>query len=127
MAIEMPNYIERRQPGPKHPRQILLETAAVLLERTNHKIQGNVFTVNSAGENMFSYTFYLMAPDLDDYSIPLFYAWHGLNAYPVYIKTEHGQAQKMPSVDHLVTHLSELFAGEYATDLIQSILKALNE
>jgi len=78
----LPNY-EPESTAPLPPIEVLRDAAASLTARTNRRVEGSVFTGSLGGTGVYRHTFYLRAPALDDFTDPLFYAWHGAELYPV--------------------------------------------
>ena len=74
----------KSDPLPAAPVSILREQAALLAEKTNNDLKGEVET-SASGENRFSHSFYIVAPGLDDYRYRLFYINHDVLLYPLQI------------------------------------------
>lgn len=64
------------------PVAILREQAAALGKKTSHLLEGRVQT-RTDEKGVFTHSFYVMAPTLDNYSYRLFSITHGAEPYPV--------------------------------------------
>ena len=94
MAIKMPDYLAETKKTQRSPVQVLREAADDLGNQTQGLVEGSVFTLNAGGSSLFRYTFYLLVPSLNDYTDPLFYAWHDVNLYPVSVMKASGKQGK---------------------------------
>lgn len=70
----------------KSPVAILREQASILGEKTKNLVQAEVTEKNSG--KFFTYTFFLVAPALNNYRYELFDMYHDISLYPVDIGVE---------------------------------------
>lgn len=110
--------------------EIMQTAAKEIAGSTEERIIGNVFTINPGGSDLFRYTFYLVAPSLDDYTDPLFYAWHGTQSYPIHVLPAGGKQgkdeKKCQSPDEFEQALSNIFQSQSAQERIYTMLDAIS-
>ncbi|MGI4792068.1 MAG: hypothetical protein ACRYFS_24870 [Janthinobacterium lividum] len=94
MAIKMPDYLAELKKTQISPVEILRKAAVDLGNQTQGLVEGSIFVLNPGGSTLFRYTFYLLVPSLNDYTDPLFYAWHDVNLYPVNVMMAGGKQGK---------------------------------
>lgn len=128
MTIQMPDYLADLdiQDTQRPPLEILHEAAEKLGETTKGLVTGLVSVLNPGGPKMFRYTFYLLAPRLNDYTDPLFYVWHDDRLYPVNVMmaggTQGQDEEQFETEDEFVEELQRIFEGEVAKRRIQSLI-----
>ena len=126
MNIDIPNYAENLPLlEEKTPATVLREFASVLKKKTANMVNGSVFVMNTGGSNHSRYTFYLVVPELNNYTEPLFYVFHGAPPYPcTLIFPENGAniATVCSDLSSLVTTLEELFAGALTRQKIYTLM-----
>jgi hypothetical protein len=131
MPVIMPDYTTDRPHAETHPLAILQAAAKDLESSTNGMVRGSVLILNPGGEDLFRYTFYLVAPTLDDFRDPLFYAWHKVKPYPVTLMTAGGKQghddKSYKTSTEFEKALSDLFNGESARQHIYSLLDAVDQ
>jgi len=117
MAVKMPNYsmeLDLKQMQ-RSPLEILRGSAEDLRDQTRGLVEGAVFTLNAGGSSLFRHTFYLRVPSLNDYTDPLFYAWHDANLYPVNVMLSGGKQGKdereCRTVQEFEAELERIFAS----------------
>lgn len=128
MSVKIPEYLSQTNPNmmQRPPLEILQEAAQELKRQTRGLVEGTVFTLNPGGNTLFRYTFYLLVPSLNDYTDPLFYAWHNADFYPVTLLLAGG---KQGTDDHtchydwqLEQELSAIFSNNDTTKRIQAMI-----
>lgn len=128
MNIQMPDYLAdlHIQIKQRPPLEVLHQAAEALSDQTGGWVTGLVSVLNPGGAKMFRYTFYLLAPRLNDYTNPLFYVWHDDHLYPVNVMMAggtQGQDDKLfETEDEFVEELQRIFEGEVAKRRIQSLI-----
>jgi len=128
MPIEMPDYLADLdvQITQRPPLEILHEAAESLKEQTGGLVEGLVSILNPGGGSLFRYTFYLLAPRLNDYTDPLFYAWHDDRLYPVNVMPAGGKAgqdeNEFDTDSQLVEELQRIFSSDVARRRIQALI-----
>lgn len=128
MTIQMPDYLAdlNTQITQRPPLEVLHEAAEKLSDNTKGLGTGLVSVLNPGGAKMFRYTFYLLAPRLNDYTDPLFYVWHDDRLYPVNVMVAggtQGQDDKPFGTEYeFVEELQRIFEGEVAKRRIQSLI-----
>ncbi len=128
MTIQMPDYLAdlNTQITQRPPLEVLHEAAEKLSDNTKGLVTGLVSVLNPGGAKMFRYTFYLLAPRLNDYTDPLFYVWHDDRLYPVNVMVAggtQGQDDKPFGTEYeFVEELQRIFEGEVAKRRIQSLI-----
>ena len=113
--------------GPKAPAVILREQGALLGKRTNNLVLGRVVAQNQDTEKAdgaFLYTFYLVAPALDNYHYKLFIMKHGINLYPVMVHCPKVKLRRIGArtQEEFLGILREIFASEHTRQVIESLL-----
>ena len=102
------------------PRQLVLETASALTERTGGSLRGEV--VSSAQENTMNHQFCILAPALD-YRKFLFRVYHPVDAmYPAKLWSQ-SLKQESVAADH--DALRGLIRNFLATEPIKKIVSSL--
>ncbi len=128
MPIKMPDYLAdlNVSAAPRPPLKILHEAAERLKDQTGGLVEGLVSVLNPGKAEFYRYTFYLLAPRLNDYTDPLFYAWHNDHLYPVNVMLAGDQVDpndKGEATDRLLERkLQEIFEGETARRRIQALI-----
>ena len=127
MPIKMPNYLAASKTTQRSPLQVLREAANDLAAQTQGLVEGSVFTLNAGGSSLFRYTFYLLVPSLNDYTDPLFYAWHGIDLYPVNVMRAGGkQGQdevKCQTASDFQAGLEHIFDSMETRERIQTMIE----
>jgi hypothetical protein len=72
----------------KAPVSILREQATILGKLTKNLVRGEVYAVDRAPSDRFSYEFYITSPPLGNYQYKLLIIDHGIGLYPVNIYIE---------------------------------------
>jgi len=122
--FDLPDY----EPGsiaPIPPVEVLRDAAATLTENTDGRVEGSVFTGSLGGTGIYRHTFYLRAPSLDDFTDPLFYAWHGAELYPANVCMAGSAADKAGSfADENALHdeVQRILTSEVARQRIGAML-----
>jgi len=131
MSVSIPNYTTERPHTAKHPLAILHAAAESLAINTNDNVRGSVLILNPGGENLFRYTFYLVAPSLNDFRDPLFYAWHGVQPYPIHLMESGGRQghddKSYSSPEAFERALTTIFESSSARQHIYSLLDAVEQ
>lgn len=128
MPIEMPDYLADLDVRitQRPPLEILHEAAERLKDQTGGLVEGLVSILNPGGGSFFRYTFYLLAPRLNDYTDPLFYAWHDDHLYPVNVMPAGGRVgqdeDKFDTDTQLVEELQRIFNSDDARRRIQTLI-----
>jgi hypothetical protein len=126
MSITLPNYLEGLPKPNRNPLEILREFADELPHKTGDKVRGMVSTLNPGGSTLFRYTFYLHVPSLNDYTDPLFYAWHGTDFDQVTLLFAGDQQGKDDIVcrgeTELVRRVEEIFNRSDTKKRIQALI-----
>lgn len=128
MPIQMPDYLAdldlKKMQRP--PIEILREAAERLKSQTGGRVEGAVFTLNPGGGTMFRYTFYLLVPSLNDYTDPLFYAWHDRQFYPVSLMRSGGKQgkdeQRCEGVEEFEAGLGKIFTSVDTRQRIEAMI-----
>ncbi len=131
----------------KAPATILREQGALLGRKTNNLLLGRVVPTHResgeyatlkrlAGEQWqepasqkaaappFAYSFYIVAPVLDDYAFELFSIVHGVDLYPVYTTLSRRPRRKLTAATEaeFLKHLRTIFTSEETRRVIESLL-----
>jgi hypothetical protein len=128
MPIKMPDYLAdlQTQFPQRPPLEILHEAAERLKDQTGGLVEGLVSILNPGGANLFRYTFYLLAPRLNDYTDPLFYAWHDDRLYPVNVMLAGGKMgtddKSVSTETQLEEELQKIFDGDTARRRVQALI-----
>ena len=127
MAIKMPDYLAEAKKTQKSPVEVLREVANDLGSQTRGLVEGTVFTLNAGGSSLFRYTFYLLIPSLDDYTDPLFYAWHDIKLYPVNVMKAGGKQGKdevkCQTPYELESELERIFDSEETRNRLRAMIE----
>jgi hypothetical protein len=130
MDVPIPNYfMELRQTAKQRqrtPLEILNRAADRVSEATGELVEATVATINPGGST-FRHTFYLIVPSLDDYTDPLFYAWHGAGMYPVHFLPaggkQEGKERTFGSPDEFEQELGTLFESEWVRQRMYAMIE----
>lgn len=128
MPIEMPDYLADLDVRitQRPPLEILHEAAEELKGRTDGLVAGLVSVLNPGGGAFFRYTFYLLAPRLNDYTDPLFYAWHDDRLYPVSVMEAGGKVgtdeRDLETEAEFEKELQRIFSSDTARRRIQALI-----
>lgn len=128
MPLEMPDYLADLDIyiPQSPPLEILHEAADKLKGQTDGLVEGLVSVLNAGERNFFRYTFYLLAPRLNDYTDPLFYVWHDDHLYPVSVMEAGGEVgtddRKYNTKAEFEEALQNIFAGETAKRRIRALI-----
>ena len=127
MAIKMPDYLAESTRTQQSPVKILRKAADDLGNQTQGLVEGSIFTLNAGGSSLFRYTFYLLVPSLNDYTDPLFYAWHDVNLYPVSVMSAGGKQGKdevkCRTPDEFEIELERLFNSEETRNRLRAMIE----
>ena len=105
------------------PLTILREQAAALSQRTNGLVEGYVHTVKAQNGAAFEHTFFLVAPSLDNYSVPLLSISHPLGGYPATVRSKHlATAIKASSDKGVVALLRKIFSDPRTKKIVQALI-----
>ena len=126
LLTAMQDYTSNLDLGPAPPVRLMQEAADALSQTTHGKVQGSIFTLNPGGANLFRHTFYLRAPDLNDYTYSLFYVWHDENFYPAHV-LRAGEDQRTDTHDctdenALREELKIIFQDHDTRQVVRSLL-----
>ena len=127
MAIKMPDYLAELKKTQVSPVEILRKAAVDLGNQTQGLVEGSIFVLNPGGSTMFRYTFYLLVPSLNDYTDPLFYAWHDVKLYPVNVMMAGGKQGKDEikclSPYEFENELQRIFDSEATRNRLEAMLE----
>lgn len=102
------------------PVSILKEQGALLGEKTNQLLKGEV--ISAPLGNVFVHRFCIVAPTMS-YKYELFQLSHGVTFYPCSLKqTGENNAQPIPSEESFKEALKQVFASEHTLNVVRSIL-----
>lgn len=90
-----PKGIERNRV--RSPVIILREQGSLLGEKTKNLVQGEVMESAGIGENLFAYSFFIVAPALSHYRYKLLSIRHDVSLYPVTVDVEERIFQEVSS------------------------------
>ena len=100
------------------PVTILKEQAALLGEKTRQLVKGEVVTQTTG--NLFVHCFYIAATTLN-YRFELFSVSHGINFYPLVMKSLNDTIP-LDSESDFKDKLKEIFAAPHTLNVVHSIL-----
>jgi hypothetical protein len=108
------------------PITILREQAAFLGEKTQNIVKAEVYSqaLPQIPDNIYT-TFYLVAPDLDNYRFALFQISHKIeDRYPINLHSETLGIEKeiITTEDELLSTLERIFSHEKTINIINSML-----
>lgn len=112
MSIQIPNYLDEANSAELQtsPARLMAQAAQQIPAKTQGKVEAKVFSLNPGGGTLFRHTFYLIVPAADDYTDPLFYAWHNADLYPAYLLFaggRQGRDEKACETSHQFTEEME--------------------
>ena len=116
------------------PLAILRRQAAILGERTQGLLEGQVDTLTEGDQ--FRQLFYIVAPSLG-YRYKLFEVWHGVEGYPVYTTNEARKPVlptfgmgpsplKLDTPDEFIEWLRQTLNSEETRRVVGSLLSQVN-
>ena len=104
------------------PISILKEQAAHLGEKTQNLVKGEVVQ-DSANNQSFAYSFYLVAPALQHYKYRLFRVIHPVSFYPLMLAFDVSSSQAtVNNQSELIENLRTFFADENTTKVIKALI-----
>jgi len=133
LDISMPDYLKESD-NPKDqeasPFEVLNRAAAQMEQRTGGMVQAKIYLAPFLGT--IRYTFYLVVPDLNGYTDPLFYVWTSQpdRGYPVCLResaTEQDDQTPYDTAEGLVKRLEQIFASSWAKSRIRQWINMAEE
>jgi hypothetical protein len=127
----------------KTPVSILRKQAILLEEKTDKVVIADVerrkidleevvYAVTQAGvaaqnaKSIFAYSFYLIAPALEEYRYLLFWVLHPIEMYPLLIRDSPEGEIKVESEDEFLEALRIIFRSEKTQRVIQAMIAQSN-
>ncbi len=125
------------------PVSILRDQAALLekktdglviadVKRRNVEVPEIIYAVTKAGvkeenaQNVFAYSFYLIAPALEKYRYLLFWMLHPIEMYPLLIRDSPEGEFKVESENEFLQVLRRIFGSEKTQRVIQAMITQSN-
>jgi len=125
------------------PVSILRDQAALLekktdglviadVKRRNVEVPEIIYAVTKAGvkeenaQNVFAYSFYLIAPALEKYRYLLFWMLHPIEMYPLLIRDSPEGEFKVESENEFLQVLRRIFGSEKTQRVIQAMIAQSN-
>jgi len=108
------------------PVAILREQAGLLGSKTQYKVSAKVSTQTDP-YGRFYHVFYLVVPELEDYQYLLFSISHGVELYPLEIKSEVLEPKNGPQVEveneqEFLEKIKQVLSAEKTKKVIRSLL-----
>lgn len=109
-----------RLPDQRAPVTILREQAGALYRKTKGLLEGEVRTL--ARFDQFEHSFYVVAPALDRYGYELFSVSHGVDLYPVSVKSGPDQGRSLASEQEFSMWLKQTLGSKETLRVLSALL-----
>ena len=107
----------------KAPVTILKEQASLLGKKTSNLVEAEVVQYSSPTPGKFDYTFYIVAPVLDNYKYKLFTISHGIDSYPVTIYVGEDMQAEIDLAEIDLTEPREKLVAESESEFVEVLKK----